>query len=57
MKTLKLSNKIFFLIFFSLYFFISSNLNSNEPIDIWDIENIKKKNTVELENSSESMNN
>ncbi len=43
MKLLKLLNKFFFFSFLSV-FFIFNHLNSNEPIDIWDIKNIKKKN-------------
>ena len=43
MKTSKLLNKNFFIIFI-LIFFISSSLHSNEPVDIWNLENIKDKN-------------
>ena len=42
MKTSKLLNKNFFIIFI-LIFFISSSLHSNEPVDIWNLENIKDK--------------
>ena len=40
MKISKLLNKSFFL--FSFLILISNNLNSNEPVDIWDLEKYKK---------------
>ena len=46
MKISKLLNKKFFFLF-SFLILISNNLNSNEPVDIWDLENIKKDSTVE----------
>ena len=52
----KLLNKNFFFLFIPI-FFICNYLNSNEPIDIWDIENSKKKNNSESENNSEIVNN
>ena len=52
----KLLNKKFFFLFIPI-FFICNYLNSNEPIDIWDIENSKKKNNSELENNSDIVNN
>ena len=52
----KLLNKNFFFLFIPI-FFICNYLNSNEPIDIWDIENSKKKNNSELENNSDIVNN
>ena len=55
MNLLKLLNKKLFFIFLSI-FFISNNLNSNEPIDIWDIEKIKKIGEAEKNNNSEYVN-
>ncbi len=52
----KLLNKKFFFLFIPI-FFICNYLNSNEPIDIWDIENSKKKNNSKLENNSDIVNN
>ena len=52
----KLLNKKFFFLFIPILF-ICNYLNSNEPIDIWDIENSKKKNNSELENNSDIVNN
>ncbi len=48
MKLLKLSNKKLFYLFLFVTFF-SSQVYSNEPIDIWNLENGKKAN-VESEN-------
>ena len=48
MRHLKLLNKNFFYLFLFSILFIT-NSNSNEPIDIWDLEKIKKKDDVELE--------
>ncbi len=50
MRVLKLLNKKSFYLFI-FYIFLSSKLNSNEPIDIWDLDNIKQE-KVELENNT-----
>ena len=50
MRHLKLLNKNFFYLFLFSILFIT-NSNSNEPIDIWDLEKIKKKDDVELESN------
>ena len=55
MKLLKLSNKKFFHLFIFVVF-LSTHTYSNEPIDIWNLEN-KKKVNVEPENESEKINN
>ena len=55
MKLLKLSNKKFFHLFIFLVF-LSTHTHSNEPIDIWNLENRKKVN-VEPKNESEKINN
>ena len=55
MNLLKLLNKKLIFIFLSI-FFISNNLNSNEPIDIWDIEKIKKNGEAEKKNNIEYVN-
>ena len=55
MKLLKLSNKKFFYLFIFVIFF-SSHTHSNEPIDIWNLEN-RKKVSVDSENETEKINN
>tara|TARA_B100000401_G_scaffold33610_1_gene20133 strand:+ start:2684 stop:4438 length:1755 start_codon:yes stop_codon:yes gene_type:complete len=55
MKISKLLNKKFFFLF-SFLILISNNLNSNEPVDIWDLENIKKESTVETITDIQSTN-
>ncbi len=55
MKLLKLSNKKFFH-FFVFVIFFSTHVHSNEPIDIWNLENGKKVN-VKAENESDKINN
>ncbi len=50
MRVLKLLNKKSFYLFI-FYIFLSSKLNSNEPIDIWDLDNIKQE-KVELESNT-----
>ena len=55
MNLLKLLNKKLIFIFLSI-FFISNNLNSNEPIDIWDIEKIKKNGEAKKRNNIEYVN-
>ena len=48
MKILKSLSKKFSFLFFVL---ISNNSNSNEPIDIWDLENIKNEDSIRLESN------
>ena len=55
MNLLKLLNKKLIFIFLPI-FFISNNLNSNEPIDIWDIEKIKKNGEAKKRNNIEYVN-
>ena len=55
MNLLKLLNKKLLFILISI-FFVSNNLNSNEPIDIWDIEKIKKNGEAEKKNNIEYVN-
>ncbi len=55
MKISKLLNKKFFFLF-SFLILISNNLNSNEPVDIWDLDNIKKESTVETGTDIQSTN-
>ncbi len=50
MRVLKLLNKKSFYLFI-FYIFLSSKLNSNEPIDIWDLDNIKQE-KVEIESNT-----
>ena len=51
MKLLKLSNKkLLILLLFVLL--IPNSSYTNEPIDIWDLENLKNKNKIEKENES-----
>ena len=49
MRLLKLSNKKL-LNLFLFVLFISNSSYSDEPIDIWDLENIKNKDKIEKEN-------
>ena len=51
MRLLKLLNKKSFYYLFIFYIFFSNNLNSNEPIDIWDLDNIKQE-KVEFESNT-----
>ena len=55
MKISKLLNKKFFFLF-SFLILISNNLNSNEPVDIWNLDNIKKESTVETGTDIQSTN-
>ena len=55
MNLLKLLNKKLLFIFLSI-FFVSNNLNSNEPIDIWDIEKTKKKDDAQEKNNIDYVN-
>ena len=55
MKILKLLNKKVFY-FFLFYTLISSYSNSNEPVDIWKIEDIKKKDDIELKQKIDTTN-
>tara|TARA_Y100001935_G_scaffold177502_1_gene146923 strand:+ start:178 stop:1932 length:1755 start_codon:yes stop_codon:yes gene_type:complete len=55
MNLLKLLNKKLLFIFLSI-FFVSNNLNSNEPIDIWDIEKTKKKADAQEKNNIDYVN-
>ena len=55
MKLLKLLNRKFFILF-SFLILIPCNSYSNEPVDIWDLENIKKKNTSEIDTKTENIN-
>ena len=48
MKILKSLSKKFSFLFFVL---ISNSSNSNEPIDIWDLENIKNEDSIKLESN------
>ena len=48
MKILKLLNKKF-LTYFLFLTLISSHSNPNEPVDIWNLENIKKNDNSEIE--------
>ena len=54
MKLLKLLNRKFFILF-SFLILIPCNSYSNEPVDIWDLENIKKKNTSEIDTKTENI--
>ena len=54
MKLLKLLNRKSFILF-SLLILIPCNSYSNEPVDIWDLENIKKKNTSEIDTKTENI--
>ena len=55
MNILKLLNKKF-LTYFLFLTFIISHSNSNEPVDIWNLENIKKNNNLENEIKLETSN-
>ena len=55
MKLLKLLNRKSFILF-SLLMLIPCNSYSNEPVDIWDLENIKKESTVETITDIQSTN-
>ena len=48
MKILKSLSKKFSFLFFVL---ITNSSNSNEPIDIWDLENIKNEDSIKLESN------
>ena len=54
MKILKSLSKKFSFLFFVL---ISNSSNSNEPIDIWDLENIKNEDSIKLESNKNLPNN
>ena len=53
MKILKLLNKKLLFLFLVL---LSNNSKSNEPIDIWDLENIKGNDNIEIENNTTLLN-
>ena len=55
MKILKLLNKKF-LTYFLFLTLILSHTNSNEPVDIWNLENIKKNDNSEIEIKIENSN-
>ena len=62
MKILKLLNKKYLSIFFYFLFFQSTELFSNEPVDIWNLENKEnleekslEKNNQELDSSTNSI--
>ena len=55
MKILKLLNKKF-LSYFLFLTFILGHSNSNEPVDIWNLENVKKNDNSKIETKIETSN-
>ena len=53
MKILKLLNKKF-LTYFLFLALISGHSNSNEPVDIWNLENIKKNDNLKIDTKTET---
>jgi hypothetical protein len=49
MKNLKLLNKKYLSIFFYFLFLQNAELSSNEPLDIWNLENEKNPEVKSLE--------
>ena len=52
MKALKLLNKNFKVFCFIFFYFLYFNLNSNEPVDIWNLEKIEDNIKIENDNNS-----
>ena len=55
MRLLKLSNKKFFYLLIFVILF-SNHIHSNEPIDIWELENVKKTDN-KVENKTDKVDN
>ena len=56
MKNLKLLNKKYLAIFFYFLFLQNAELSSNEPLDIWNLENEKKSKVKSLEKKKQEQN-